>query len=91
MRFASACCEILRCRLAGQEWLQNTIEVGDCLVVVDSSRTSLHILDLRNQRYIRIPYDENGAVQDMVSLRNSRRIRKTLRHVERQEFACACP
>ena len=77
--------------LAGQEWLQNTIEVGDCLVVIDSNRTSLLILDLRDKRYDSIPYDENWAVQDMVPARNPLQIMKTLRHVERQEFDCACP
>ncbi len=49
------------------EWIQNTLSFKDYLIAIDSNRTSFIIIDLINKKYDQIPYDNNWAVQDLVS------------------------
>jgi len=49
------------------EWIQNTLSIHNYLIAIDSNRTSFIIIDLINKKYDQIPYDNNWAVQDMVS------------------------
>ena len=52
--------------LGEMEWVQNTVAVGDLLVVIDSNRTAFVIIDPQNELYDVVCYDDNWAVQDAV-------------------------
>ncbi|MCB9231420.1 MAG: hypothetical protein H6581_07150 [Bacteroidia bacterium] len=48
------------------EWLQNSVQMGENFITIDSNRTSLVIFNPRQQIYSRIPYNHDWAVQDIV-------------------------
>jgi hypothetical protein len=52
--------------LGEMEWLQNSKQVGDFIVTIDSNRTAMVIFHPEKKLYDMIPYNDNWAVQDMV-------------------------
>ena len=53
--------------LLDAEWLQNTIHLNNNFITIDSNRTSFVIFNLQKRKYDVIPFDDNWAVQDLVS------------------------
>jgi hypothetical protein len=53
--------------LSDAEWLQNTIQLGDNFITIDSNRTSFVIFNFQQRKFDVIPFDNNWAVQDLVS------------------------
>ncbi|KAB1062664.1 hypothetical protein [Salibacter halophilus] len=53
--------------LSDAEWLQNTIYLDENFITIDSNRTSFVIFNLNEEKFDVIPFDDNWAVQDLVS------------------------
>lgn len=53
--------------LDGLEWVQNTLCFGNYLIAIDSNRTSFVIIDRKKKRYDIIPFNNDWAVQDIIS------------------------
>jgi hypothetical protein len=53
--------------LSCAEWLQNTIYLDGNFITIDSNRTSFVIFNVNEEKYDVIPFDDNWAVQDLVS------------------------
>ncbi|MEM7163497.1 MAG: hypothetical protein AAF487_13780 [Bacteroidota bacterium] len=51
-----------------KEWIQNSIPFGQCIISIDSNRTSFIIIDPQNKSYNQISYPDHWAVQDFVIL-----------------------
>lgn len=52
--------------LDGLEWVQNSIQLGENFISIDSNRTSLVVFNPISREYSRIPYNHDWAVQDIV-------------------------
>ena len=52
--------------LGTMEWIQNTCMYNDWFIAIDSNRNALFIIDQANERYSKIPFDVDWAVQDLV-------------------------
>lgn len=53
--------------LGETEWLQNSIKKDNLIITIDSNRNSLVIIDLERKQYDMISYDNNWAVQDLMT------------------------
>jgi len=49
------------------EWIQNSISVDNLILAIDSNRTALAVIDLEARKYDMIAYNQNWAVQDLIS------------------------
>ena len=49
-----------------KEWIQNSIVWNDCIISIDSNRTSLIIFNPIQRSYNQMVYPDNWAIQDMV-------------------------
>ena len=50
------------------EWLQNSIDIEDIIITIDSNRNSLVIYDPHKELIDTVHFDSNWAIQDMVKL-----------------------
>ncbi len=53
--------------LGKMEWVQNTLSTKEYLIAIDSNRTSFIIIHPQKKMYDIISYNNNWAVQDMIS------------------------
>jgi hypothetical protein len=49
------------------EWIQNTLSNEGLFIAIDSNRTAFVIIDPAGKRFDMVPFDENWAVQDLIS------------------------
>ena len=52
--------------LEGHEWVQNSFPYNDCIISIDSNRTSFVIFNPKKKLLDVIPYDPDWAIQDLV-------------------------